>query len=130
MPIAIVSLVAGKLCRKDQADFRLTCKSWRDAYAIQQRIVLRQKGHWEDSAQDIGNLCQHATIVVQAAGITDLPQLLNSPDCDQVSLDTRPVWESQWSLESMHYVPDKMKQILNRLQLSNSSWKASKARTS
>ena len=116
MPIEIVAMIADKLCRKDQADFRLTCKTWRNAYPVQQRIVLRQTEDWEDSAREIKRLCQEAVIVVQATGISDLPQLFLNPDCDQVSLDTRPGWASQWSLEPMHYVADKIKEVVNPLR--------------
>ena len=111
MPIEIVAMIADKLCQKDQADFRLTCKTWHDAYPVQQRIVLRQTEDWEDSAREIKRLCQEAVIVVQANGISDLPQLFLNPDCDQVSLDTRPGWASQWSLQPMHFVPDKIKEV-------------------
>ncbi|KAL3163054.1 hypothetical protein ABBQ32_009478 [Trebouxia sp. C0010 RCD-2024] len=112
MPIAIVARIADKLCRKDQADFRLTCKSWQDAYPIQHRIVLRQTQDWEDAAKEVRRLCQEAVIVVQTACVPDLPQLLPSLGCDKVSLDTRPGWASQWSLEPMYYVPDRIKEVL------------------
>ena len=116
MPVEIVAMIADKLCRKDQADFRLTCKTWRDAYPVQQRIVLRQTEDWEDSAREIKRLCQEAVINVQSTCISDLAQLFLNPDCDQVSFDTRPGWASQWSLEPMHYVPDKIKEVVKPLQ--------------
>ena len=115
MPVEIVAMIADKLCRKDQADFRLTCKTWRDAYPVQQRIVLRQTEDWEDSAREIKRLCQKAVIIVQATDISDLPQMFLNSVCDQVSLDTRPGWASHWSLEPMHYVPDKIKEVLQPL---------------
>ena len=117
MPLEIVALIADKLCRKDQADFRLTCKCWRDAYPVQQRIMLRQTEGWEDSAREIRRLCHEAVIVVQAARIAELPLLLPNPDCDHVSIDTRPGWAAQWALAPMHYVPDKIKEVLNPLHL-------------
>lgn len=97
---------------KRPSRLRLTCKCWRDAYPIQHRIVLRQTQDWEDSARQIRRLCQEATIVVHTARATDLPQLLPSVDCDKIGLDTRPGWAAQWSLEPMHYVPDRIKEVL------------------
>jgi len=113
-----VSLIAGYLCQSDQGDFRLTCKSWRDAYPLEPRTVLRHTADWRKSAEQIRRLLPAATIVVQVSEVKSLLELLDSPHCsDVVRLDTRqPGWLSQWTLEPAHYKPDKVKEVLRPLQ--------------
>ena len=69
-------------------------------------------GDWEATAREIRRACHTAIVVVQAAGISDLSQLLLSPDCDRVNMDTRPGWATQWALEPIYHVPDKIKEDL------------------
>jgi len=118
LPQSLVSLIAGYLCQSDQGDFRLTCKSWRDAYPLEPTIVLRHTADWRESAEQIRQLLPAATIVVQVSEVKSLLELLDSPHCsDVIRLDTRqPGWLSQWTLEPAHYVPDKVKEVLHPLQ--------------
>ncbi len=92
----------------------MTRKSWRDAYPLEPRIVLRHTADWRKSAEQIRRLLPAATIVVQVSEVKSLLELLDSPHCsDVVRLDT---WLSQWTLEPAHYVPDKVKEVLRPLQ--------------
>lgn len=117
MPADLVHWIIGKLCQADQADFRLVCRSWRDAYPIQHRVNLRHTADWQTSATQLRQLSQKATIVLQAADANAVVQLLDFALCDIVILDTRhPGWSSQWTLEPLHYVPDKVKETLQPLQ--------------
>ena len=102
-----MSLIAGYLCQSVQGDFRLTCKSWRDAYPLEPRIVLGHTPGWRESAEKIRQLLPAATIVVQISEVTSVLELLDSPHCSE-SLG----WLSQWTLEPVHYVPYQVKEVL------------------
>ena len=96
----------------------MTCKSWRDAYPLEPTIVLRHTSDWRESAEQIRCLLPAATIVVQVREVKSVLELLDCPHCsDVIRLDTRQTgWLSQWTLEPAHYVPDKVKEVLQPLQ--------------
>lgn len=96
----------------------MTCKSWRDAYPLEPTIVVRHTSDWRESAEQTRHLSPAATIVVQVREVKSVLELLDCPHCsDVIRLDTRHTgWLSQWTLEPAHYVPDKVKEVLQPLQ--------------
>ncbi len=61
-----LSSIAGRLGQTDQADLRLTCKSWRDSCPQQHRVVLRHEEGWEEVAKQLKKICPETLIVLRS----------------------------------------------------------------
>jgi len=100
-------------------NLRLTSKTWRAAIPAckaSQTLHLLPTSCWKFSARQIRQISPHSSIVINADGETDLSPLLGSTGYDKLNIAPWPGLMSQWTLQPVDDVSNKVKRSVLQLQ--------------